>query len=72
MSGLSAVAGATGGARYAEAAARARSWFHGRNAAGVPVYDRHLGLIYDGIDEGRVSGNSGAESNIEGALALLL
>lgn len=71
VSGLSAVARATGNVRYAAAAARARSWFFGRNAAGQPVYDRGRGLVYDGIDEGRVSRNSGAESNIEGALALL-
>lgn len=71
VSGLTAVARATGDARYADTAARARSWFFGRNAAGQPVYDRQRGLIYDGIDEGRVSRNSGAEANIEGALALL-
>jgi hypothetical protein len=28
-------------------------------------------MVYDGIDHGQVSRNSGAESNIEGALALL-
>ena len=28
-------------------------------------------IVYDGVDEGRVSRNSGAESNIEGGLALL-
>ncbi|HEY3118167.1 MAG TPA: hypothetical protein VGK54_15595, partial [Chloroflexota bacterium] len=72
VSGLSAVARATGDPRYGEAATRARSWFYGSNAAGLPVYDRHHGLVYDGIDEGRMSRNSGAESNIEGALALLI
>ena len=71
VSGLSAVARATGDSRYQEGAVRARSWFMGQNAAGQPVYDRRRGLFYDGIDEGRVSRNSGAESNIEGALALL-
>lgn len=71
VAGLEAVARATGEARYADAGAGARSWFHGQNAAGLPVYDRQRGLVYDGIDEGRVSRNSGAESNIEGALALL-
>ena len=35
------------------------------------MYDRRRGLVYDGVDEGRVSRNSGAESNIEGALVLL-
>ncbi|MGI9146457.1 MAG: hypothetical protein ACR2IK_07940, partial [Chloroflexota bacterium] len=57
--------------QYAAAAARGRMWFHGRNTARHPVYDRHKGLVYDGIDDCRVSRNSGAESNIEGALALL-
>lgn len=71
VSGLTAVARATEDGRYTSAAAQARSWFSGRNSAGTPVYDRRRGLIYDGIDEGRVSRNSGAESNIEGALALL-
>ncbi len=71
VSGLAAVARATDDRRYAAAAVQARSWFSGRNAAGTPVYDRRRGLIYDGIDEGRVSRNSGAEANIEGALAML-
>jgi hypothetical protein len=65
------VAEATGNGQYAHAAARARAWFHGINVAGRPVYDRRLGVIYDGIDEGRISKNAGAESNIEGALALI-
>ncbi len=69
--GLQAVARATGDRRYVEGAARARMWFLGRNAARKPVYDRQRGLVYDGIDGGRVSRNSGAESNVEGALAML-
>ncbi len=71
VSGLVAVAQATGNGRYADGAARARSWFHGQNAAGELVYDPARSLVYDGLDEGRVSRNSGAESNVEGALALL-
>ena len=71
IAGLAAVARATGETRYAEAAERGREWFRGRNTASQPVHDVRLGLIYDGIDDGRVSRNSGAESNIEGALALL-
>ncbi len=69
--GLDAVATATGEARYANYAALARAWFDGRNAAGMPVFDRARGLVYDGIDDGRVSPNSGAESNIEAGLALV-
>ena len=69
--GLAAVAEATGDTRYAEQADLARAWFEGRNAAGRPMYDRRRGLVHDGIDDGCVNPNSGAESNIEAALALL-
>jgi len=71
VAGLAAVARATSDERYAIAAALGRQWFHGRNSAGQPVYDARRGMVYDGIDHGVVSRNSGAESNIEGALALL-
>ena len=49
----------------------ARAWFRGRNPAGQPVYDPENGLCRDGVDNNRVSENSGAESNIEGAFALM-
>ena len=71
VAGLAAVARATGKSRYADAATNARAWFAGRNSAGQPVYDRGRGLVYDGIDDGHLSRNSGAESNIECGLALL-
>jgi hypothetical protein len=71
VAGLSAVARATGEDRYAAAAADGRRWFAGRNAARRPVSNLERGITFDGIDAGHVSGNSGAESNIEGALALL-
>ncbi len=61
----------TGAAEYAELAGTARQWFDGRNPAGRPVYDADAGRVADGIDEGRVSANSGAESNVVGAQALL-
>jgi hypothetical protein len=61
---------ATGGGHWAELAADARAWFDGRNAAGEPVYDRGRGRVADGIDEGRISRNSGAEANIVTAEAL--
>jgi hypothetical protein len=57
IAGLAAVARATGEARYADAAERGREWFRGWNAARQPVYDVRRGLIYDGIDDGRVSRN---------------
>jgi hypothetical protein len=61
---------ATGDERWADLARDARAWFDGRNSAGVPVYDRRRGRVADGIDEGRVSENSGAEANIVAAEAL--
>lgn len=71
VAGLAAVGAATHERGYHAAAGAQRAWFYGQNAAGTPVYNRHRGLVHDGIDEARVSRNSGAESNIEGALALL-
>jgi hypothetical protein len=69
---LEAVARATGEQRYTVAATRGRDWFGNRNSAGQAVYDGQRGLVFDGIDYARVSQNSGAESNIEGTLALLV
>jgi hypothetical protein len=68
---LAAVASATGQQRYARLASLARAWFHGRNAAGEPMYDTERGLAYDGIDNGVINRDAGAESNIEAGLALL-
>lgn len=56
--------------RWAEHAAEARAWFEGRNPAGVPMYDRVAGKVFDGIDDKRVNAHSGAETNIEAASAL--
>jgi hypothetical protein len=61
---------ATGDERWSSLAADARAWFHGRNPAGAPAYDTRRGRVADGIDEGRISENSGAESNIVAAEAL--
>ncbi len=61
---------ATGEARYVGLARDARAWFDGRNPARQPVYDRVTGRVADGIDRGRISRNSGAESNIVAAEAL--
>ena len=68
---LQTLADVTGEQRYRELLFPARAWFRGRNAAHAPVYDAVHGPVADGIDNGRVSRNSGAESNIEGALALM-
>ena len=57
--------------RWARLAADARAWFDGRNRAGRPVYDRDAGRVADGVDDDRISANSGAESNVVAAEALL-
>ncbi len=57
--------------KFEELASLARAWFHGRNSASRPVYDINHGRVADGIDKGRLNASSGAESNIEGAIALL-
>jgi hypothetical protein len=62
---------ATGEAAYSRWRDQARAWFDGRNSASQPTYDRVNGRVSDGIDDGRVNPNSGAESNIVGAQALL-
>ncbi|MEO8477095.1 MAG: hypothetical protein ABI572_08605 [Actinomycetota bacterium] len=67
---LDRLARATGDEHWAALAADARAWFDGRNPAGAPVYDQIRGRVADGLDDGRVSGNSGAEANIVGAEAL--
>jgi hypothetical protein len=71
VAAMSEFAEVTKDPKYEDLATLARRWFHGRNPASAPVYDVDLGLVADGIDDGRISKNSGAESNIEGAIALL-
>jgi hypothetical protein len=61
----------TGEERWAALATDARAWFEGRNAAQQPVYDHERGRVGDGIDDDRVSENSGAESNIVAAEVLM-
>lgn len=70
VDGLDRLAVATGAHEYRELARQARAWFDGRNPAGRPVYDRQAGRVGDGVDHGRVSAGSGAESNIVAAGAL--
>lgn len=69
--GLDRLAAVTGEPGWARLAAEARAWFEGRNPAGLPVYDRRSGRVADGIDDARVSRNSGAEANVEAAGVLL-
>lgn len=61
---------AVDGEPWAGLAADARAWFDGRNAAGLPVYDRTRGRVADGVDDGRLSENSGAEANLAAASIL--
>ncbi|HUQ41004.1 MAG TPA: hypothetical protein VM052_00735, partial [Candidatus Limnocylindrales bacterium] len=61
----------TGDTRFADLAHKARAWFHGRNPARRAVYDRGMGRVHDGIDEGLLNEHSGAESNVVGAQALI-
>lgn len=61
----------TGQPRYRTIAEQLARWFTGSNDARRPVYDPTTGRAYDGIvGPGKVNPNSGAESTIEGLLAL--
>jgi hypothetical protein len=68
---LDRLAIATSDAAWAALAVEARSWFDGRNQASQPVYDPDKGRVADGVDEARISDNSGAEANVVAAYALL-
>lgn len=64
---------ATGEQRYAQLAGLAASWFFGNNMAGAQMYDPATGRTFDGINgpaSWRVNRNSGAESTIEGLMAM--
>jgi hypothetical protein len=57
---------------YAVKAGQIAQWFVGRNPACAVMYNPQSGIFYDGIEnENLVNKNSGAESTIEGLLALL-
>ena len=55
---------------WRDLAGRARAWFDLVDGTGRPVYDRTSGRVADGVDDGRVSRNSGAEANLVAAEAL--
>lgn len=70
--GLLAVGHASGKRVYRQLAGLAAAWFLGNNPAGAAMYQPDTGVIYDGINaDGTVNQNSGAESTIEGLLALI-
>ena len=69
--GLTHLAAVTGRGDYALLAADARAWFDGRNPGRIPMYDRDIGRVSDGLDGTTPSTHSGAESNIVAAQALV-
>ncbi len=61
----------TGNKKYAELLVTLRSWFSGNNIAGRVMYNRKSGMTYDGIISAtKINMNSGAESTIEGLMAV--
>jgi multiple sugar transport system substrate-binding protein len=73
VEGYLALADATGDRSYAILAGLAASWFNGDNVARAAMYDPATGRTFDGIDGPapiKVNRNAGAESTVEGLLAL--
>lgn len=80
VSGLLALYDATGDARFGKLAGLFASWLLGNNLAQRPMYDPATGRVWDGIDAahdldpdgplGQASADAGAESTVEGLLAL--
>ncbi len=61
----------TGDQRYLALSARLKSWFFGQNDAAKIIYDQDSGRTYDAIiSDTEINMNSGAESTIEGLLAI--
>jgi hypothetical protein len=54
----------TGDDRYKTCFRRARDWFHGKNAARLPLADIHRGACCDGLHADGVNRNQGAESTL--------
>ena len=70
--GLLALGRASGNAVYRRLAGIEAAWFMGNNRAGTAMYQPATGVVYDGINnDGSINQNSGAESTIEGLLALM-
>lgn len=72
VQGLDAMHHATGARRYRDLALRGAAWFYGRNDARAPMYDPTTGMCRDGMTDGVVSDNYGAESSIEAGFAELV
>lgn len=71
VTGLLELNHATGKENYAVMAGLMASWFMGNNEAKEAVYNEDTGRVYDGIDDGKLNYNSGAEAVVSGLLALL-
>jgi len=72
VDGLLFLGRATGNDAYRRWAGIAATWFFGNNRAGVAMYQPATGVVYDGLNgDGGINRNSGAESTIEGLLALM-
>jgi hypothetical protein len=72
VDGLLFLGRATGNDAYRRWAGIAATWFFGNNRAGVAMYQPETGVVYDGLNgDGSINRNSGAESTIEGLLALM-
>lgn len=71
MQGLAELYRATGERRYRDLALGTYGWFTGANDAGAVMYNPQTGRCLDGIKDGQVSRNCGAESAIEAGFAEL-
>ena len=70
--GLLSLGRATGKSVYRELGGISATWFFGNNPANATMYQQQTGVVYDGINgDGTVNHNSGAESTIEGLLAVM-
>ena len=54
----------TGETRWSDAVEAAHAWFHGRNDAGIPLYDATTGGCCDGLEPAGRNENQGAESTL--------
>jgi hypothetical protein len=70
-SGLFALADATGKTVYNELGGLMTSWLLGNNDLRQPMYEPATGRTFDGLEQGIINRNSGAESTITALLALL-
>lgn len=61
----------TGDNAWAHHAWRCFQWFRGHNDVGVPLYVDETGGCYDGLHEGGVNQNQGAESSLAYLLSVL-